>query len=147
MKKIVLAMFVCLFSASLSAQEVPKKANYIVISDSLSQAENFSLVTDLLFEHGYGVLNSDRESGIISTTEKDFKNGSIKLNIQAKDGKLSFRGDYISNISFSLNGVTASSSWTNISNIGQRNSVTQNAWNEMQKIINALPGEKEYLIR
>jgi hypothetical protein len=145
MKKMLLSMF--LIISILCQAQILKKANTISIARSGTQMECFNQVNTLLLEAGYGILNTDKELGIISTTEKSFKNGSIKLNFLIKDHKILLRGDFKDNLSLTLGGVTSGPSWNVIQNIGQKNSITQNAWNEMNKVAEAIPGEKEYLIK
>lgn len=142
-------LFLCLLGCfSLQAQEGPvKKANTIIISNDFSLQENIKQVTEMLFESGYGILNSDSNTGVISTTEKPFKNGSLKLNILARDKKITIRGNFTTNISIDLGSVTSESSWGMIENRGQKNSPYLNAWNEMNNFALLLPGEKEYQIR
>lgn len=132
----------------LQAQETAvKKANTIVISNDLSLKNNIKQVTEILFESGYGIHNSDTDAGVISTTEKSFKNGSIKLNILVRDQKITIRGDFKTNISLDIGSVTSESSWEMIENRGQKNSPYQNAWDSMNNFALLLPGEKYYEIK
>ena len=85
--------------------------------------------------------------GTISTTEKSFKNGEIKLNILMKDGKVIIRGNFKSNINISMYGVSTAETWYTIEYTGAKGSAYRNAWNEMQKISDQIPGLKTYAVK
>jgi hypothetical protein len=144
MKSTFFALFL-LLSIVCEAQ-IPKKANTIIIVDSLSQEQFYNKINDLLFESGYGILNTDKSQGTITTTEKSYKNGSIKLNILIKDSKVLLRGDFKTDLSIEIYGVTSNPSWSAIENTGGKNSAYRNAWNEMNKVAESIPGNKTYLI-
>lgn len=133
-----------LLNASLIlGQDIPRKTNSIVITDTLSQGQFYSKITDILFESGYGVLNTDKGLGTITTTEKPFRNGGIKLMLLIKDKRVVLRGDFKTDM-----GLTVSEfSWLGIENKGAKNSVYQNAWSEMKKLADQIPGTKEYVIK
>lgn len=135
----VLISQVCVGSF-LYGSDIPKKANTISISGQLSQVDYFKTITDLLFVNGYGILNSDKETGIITTTEKSIKQGSIRLTLLVKDNKVIIRGQ------FSVPGITEDSQWESIQYQGQAKSAYMNAWNEMARIAEAIPGSKSYII-
>jgi hypothetical protein len=147
--KATLLLSVCLsISYVITAQEeIPKKANTISINDTISALNYFGKITETLLENGYGILNSDQKNGIITTTEKPFKNGSVKLNFLIRENKVMLRGDYKDNLSIDLGGVTSGPSWSEIRFIGQRNSIALNAWEELHKIALQIPGTKQYLIK
>lgn len=147
MKMSILSL--CLLGCfSLQAQEEPlKKANTIIISNDFSLQENIKHVTEMLFEAGYGIHNSDANAGAITTTEKSFKNGTIKLNILIKEKKITIRGNFKTDISVSIGAVTAEAGQRMVENIGGKNSPYRNAWDDMNKLALLLPGEKSYEIR
>ncbi len=147
MIKTVIVFSIIFLCFPIQAQEVPKKANTVIITDTLSQQILFSKVSDLLFEYGYGIHNSDKQSGTITTTEKPYKNGVIKLNFLIKDNRMILRGDFRSDISLELYGVTSEPTWMSIENRGQKNSAGRNAWDEMIRFVSALPGSKEFVLR
>jgi hypothetical protein len=148
MKKAILLMTTLTIGSLLLAQDlIPKKSNAIIITDTLSLLTYYKDISNLLYENGYGILNENRELGIISTTEKSFKNGVLKLNFLIKDNKIILRGDFKIDISLSLGSVSSVPTWSTIQYIGMKNSPSKNAWNEMIKISEAIPGEKEYLIK
>jgi hypothetical protein len=145
MKKLIFALSAFLISIFLIAQEIPKKANTIIITDSLSQEQFFSKINDILFESGYGILNSDKGSGTITTTPKPIKAGSVKLNILIKDKKVSIRGE-LQGFSMDLGGIIDNSPLI-IDYRGMKNSPTMKAWDEMFGIAQLISGTKEYLIK
>lgn len=148
MKNILIIQTILFIQFSLlSGQTIPPKANTIIITDTLTMNQYYSTITEILFESGYGIQSTDKETGTITTTEKAYKNGSIKLVILVKDNKVLLRGDFKSDLEISLYGVTSEASWSVIENIGGKKSVYQNAWSELQKFANVIPGKKEYLIR
>jgi hypothetical protein len=135
------------YQAPKEPAAISNKANCIIITDSLTQQDYFKKITELLFESGYGVLNSDKEIGTITTGEKAFKNGTVKLNILIKDYRVVLRGDWKDNISIELYGVTAEQSWAVITHKGMKNSPYLNAWNEMNKIAVQIGSKREYLVK
>jgi hypothetical protein len=135
------------YSPPKEPSAIPKKANCIIITDTISQLNYYNKITDILFESGYGILNSDKASGTITTTEKAFKNGTVKLAILIKDNRVVLRGDWKDNISLDLGGVSAEPSWAIISFQGMKNSPYLNAWNEMNKVALAIGTKIEYLIK
>jgi hypothetical protein len=148
MKPLLLISTILLFNSVLiSGQNIPQKTNTILITDTLSQAQFYSKIIDILFESGYGILTTDKELGTITTTEKPFKNGGIKLILLAKDKRVILRGDFKTSIGISMNGVTSEPSWNVIEYKGAKNSAYLNAWSEMQKISDQIPGTKEYQIK
>jgi hypothetical protein len=132
----------------IMAQEpVLKKANTIVISDTLSQQQYFSKISDILFESGYGILSSDKAQGTITTTEKPYKHGVMSLTFLIKDKRVLVRGQFNMGISVDYGGVQSQSQPTTIQNFGMKSSPSMVAWNEMMKITAQIPGEKEYQIK
>ena len=132
----------------LTAQDVvPKKCNTIIISDTLNQLQYYNAISDILFESGYGILTGDKEQGTISTTEKSFKDGVVKLNILMKDKKVVLRGDFKSDISITIGGVSTVPNWNTIEYTGGKGSPYRNAWNELLKISDQIPGRKTYTIK
>jgi hypothetical protein len=146
---IIITMLINSFMPHMLYAQEPmlKKANTIVISDSLSQQQYFSKISDILFESGYGILNSDKETGTITTTEKPIKNSHVRLTLLIKDQKVLLRGQININLSINIDGVTAKSSFQTIENAGSKKSPLMEAWNEMVKIASQIPGEKEYQIK
>jgi hypothetical protein len=129
-------------------QVIPKKANTIIVTNTLTKEQLYNSISNALFEVGYGILNGDKELGQITTTEKSFKTGVVKLNILIKDQKVLIRGDFKMSISINYgSGVTSNPSWSMIENKGMKGSAYQDSWNEMIKITDQIPGTKEYLIK
>jgi hypothetical protein len=140
-------LFIFLIATSIISlsQEIPPKANTIVIIDSLSQEQFYYKITDILFESGYGVLSSDKVAGTITTTPKPIKAGTVKLNILIKNKKVYIRGE-LQWLAIDLGGVTDNSPMV-IDYKGMKNSPAMKAWNEMKNIADQIPGKKEYLIK
>jgi hypothetical protein len=109
-------------------QDIPQKTNSIVITDILSQGQFYNRIAEILFESGYGVLNTDKELVTITTTEKLFKNGVIKLVLLIKDKRVIMRGDFKTDIGWSMSSVTSEPTGSVIENKGARNSLYRNAW-------------------
>lgn len=146
--KLVTATMLFFMGFSLFAQnDIQKKANTIIVTDTINRDEFYNKITIILFENGYGIFNTSKEQGIISTSEKSYKNGVIKLNILIRDKQVLIRGDFKSSISINFGGVTSEASWEVIENKGQKNSPYKNAWEEMKKLTDAISGSKEYLIK
>lgn len=145
MKKIFLSLFLAL--PFICSAQIPQNANTIIITDTLLQAQLYNKVSEVLFESGYGILNSNKETGIITTTDKPFQKGKIRLNLMVKDNKIILRGDYDMGISLNYGGVSTELNWTQIQHYGMKKSPNIIAWNEMQKVSDALPGQKEYLVK
>jgi hypothetical protein len=145
-RRSLVAIFI-LLSAMSFAQDILKKANTVIITDTITQQMYYSKITTLLFENGYGILSTDKEQGTITTTERSFKDGSIKLNILIKDNRVIMRGDFKASLTVSVGGVSSTASWLPVMNYGAKKSAYQNAWNELLKISDQIPGVKEYQIR
>lgn len=129
---------------AFAQQAVPKNANTIFITDSLDFEQNYNTISELLFTNGYGIFNADKSLGTITTNEKPLKNGSVRLIIMVKDNRIIIKGQVNANMEMSLYGVTSKSEWEQICYAGMKKSILMNAWNEMNKIAEALPGSKEY---
>jgi hypothetical protein len=136
-----------LFISITGLAQIPKNANTIIITDTVSKDQLYNKVTEILFEAGYGILNSNKESGIITTTEKPFKKGIIRLNLMVRNNKIIIRGDFDMGITLDYGGVLTALNWSPIEYYGMKKSPNIIAWNEMQKISDAFPGQKEYLIK
>lgn len=143
--KLITFLIFLFFYGSLSAQEIPKKANVIIITDTLSQEQSYNKITEILFEYGYGIQNFDRPVGTITTTLKPIKGATVKLNFLIKDNKVSVRGDFLGP-SVELYDVINNRSSV-IENRGMNGSPAKNAWDELCKITDQVPGKKEYLIK
>jgi hypothetical protein len=133
---------------SLSSQNIiiPRNANTVIIYQGDNKI-TFDQTLKLLFDNGYSVLAINKETGIISTEEKTFINGIIKLNLMIGDSLIILRGSFKSDLSIEVSGVKAENTWEIISYRGQRKSIARNAWDEIMKIASAFPGDKKYLMR
>ena len=144
MKKTLIILL--LFVPYICNCQIPKNANTIIITDTLNKAKLYSMATEILFNNGYGILNSDKEMGTITTTDKPFSKGKIRLLLLVKDNKIVIHGDYDPGITIDLGGVSTTFNWMRIENYGMKRSPNIAAWNEMQKVSDAIPGQKSYLI-
>lgn len=144
MKPIILPLLLLLYQ-SIPAQQIPKNANTIIITDTLSQEQFYNKITNILFESGYGILSSDIASGTITTTPKPIKSGTVKLNILIKDKKVSIRGEF-RGPPIDFGGVIADAP-SIIEYYGMKRSPAMQAWNEMNSIVTQIPGKKEYLVK
>jgi hypothetical protein len=143
MKKMLFSMFI-LISIPCNAQ-IPKKANTIIITINGTSEEYFNKISSILLENGYGIQSSDKTIASITTSEKPFKNGAIKLVLLLKDQKVLLRGQF--SVDLSLGAGNSSADWMEIQYLGMNNSPFKNAWNEMNVISQAIPGEKQYLVK
>lgn len=148
MKRIFSAiLFSALFGINAHCQEIPKKANLIVVNDSLTKQQYFDKCLGVLFENGYGIVSSDKDTGNITTTEKESKYGTLKLMILIKDYQVLLRGSFNNNVSISMYGVTSESSFIDISNYGTKNSPLKRAFEDMDNIAKQIGTNIEYRIK
>jgi hypothetical protein len=139
MKKLLLLGF--LIPSVLFAQVIPKKANTIIITDTLSQEHLYNKITDLLFENGYGILNTDKAQGTITTTQRAMRTGTVALVFLIKDKRVILRGNAKGLEEISGDDLFA------IEYRGMKGSIYRDAWDEMQKVSDNIPGTKEYLVK
>lgn len=149
MKKVMVMFIALLQCVFISAQVViPKDANTVVITDTLSAPAKFNQVTTILFENGVGILQSDRETGTILTAPVAFKNGTITLTFLMADNKVTVRGQWTWNMTVTLNGVSQTPDpMGDINYGGQRGSAKRNSWEAFYKIVSLIPGSREYFVR
>ena len=131
---------ILLFSGSTQGQNIPKKANTIIITDELTKDQFYDQITDILLEAGYGIHSTDRAQGTITTIERPFKDGQVRLTLLIKDNRVVLRGSFSSDV------IDYGDEWEMIVNRGQKGSIYQNAWLEFKKIADQISGTKEYLI-
>lgn len=126
----------------LLCQNIPKKANTIIVTDTLSKEQYYTKINEVLFENGFGLQSSDKSMGSFTTNPKEFKNGSYKLNILATDKKVTIRGQWKWR-----EWTTGPEEWDDIVFGGQNTSPMRRSWDAMQSITDQIPGKKEYLIK
>lgn len=124
---------------------IPKKSNTIMIDNDLVKTQNLTALDEILFNNGFGIHNKNNDSGSITTTEKPFKHGVIKLMILVKDNKVLIKGQYNINISYTVYGVTSETDWQPVQYLGTKKSPSMKAWDEIAKVAEAIPGSKKYL--
>jgi|WetSurSiteA1Bulk_404760.scaffolds.fasta_scaffold07298_7 hypothetical protein len=143
----VILIFLSINCNAYSQESIQKKTNTIIIYDTIPGHNIWSELTGILVENGYGILSADKETGTVTTTERAFESGSLKINILVRDNRITMRGDYRTDLSVTMYGVTSSSTWTQITYAGQRNSINMSAWNEFYKLSQQIPGTREYLVK
>jgi len=142
MKKLAILLLIILSGTVLFAQTIiPKKANTIIISGDLNQADFYAKIADILFDNGYGLQSSDKALGSLTTTSRGIKSGNFQVmfTVLVKDNKATLRGQWKSEeLKFD---------WLIIEYGGQKGSMKMITWNEMINLANQIPGTKEYLIK
>lgn len=138
MKSLFLYSF--LMFGLLTNAQIPQKANMIIITGNESQQSCFKQVNEVLFENGYGILTSDSGTGTITTTDKSYKRGNIKFTFLIKDNEVIVRGQYSTSFD-------SYAQWSDVIYKGMKGSPMLLAWEEMTKIADEIPGQKEYLIK
>jgi hypothetical protein len=139
--------FLIVLQYSYSQEQIPRKANLIVISDTISQHKYYSEITDILFENGYGIHNSNEETGTITTTDKSFRHGNIRLTFLIKNNRVLLRGQFNMNLSINYGGVSSDAGWVGIEYYGMKKSPAMTAWDEMYLIAKSIPGIRECLVK
>ena len=135
------------YTSAKQVDSIPKKANTIIIEGTQSRNEYFNAITNILFEAGYGIHSSDKEQGIITTSEKSFKKGVIKLTFLIKNKRVVLRGQYNLNMSIDFGEVTSEIAWSEIMYFGMKKSPNIIAWEEMIKVANQIQGNKVYAVK
>jgi len=123
---------------------LPKKANTIIITDTLSQQQFYNTITEILFESGYGLLSSDKTQGTITTSDKAIKTGTVNISFLIKNNRVIMRGNFRGPGALSPGGIDFSD-LSIIEYKGMNGSIAKNAWDEMKKIADQIPGQKKYL--
>jgi hypothetical protein len=141
-KAVLVLVFLCLVVA---AQDIPKHANLISINTGLSNENAYSKLILILFTNGYGTEHADRQSGTITTSDKSTSFGSVKLIAIIADSIVILRGSFKGPVL--LDGNTMLTDPSEIQFFGMGRSMMKKAWDEMFKIAQQLPGEKNYLVK
>ena len=147
MKKMVFILAVLLSFSSL-AQEIPKHTWKIVIKNTLSADENFTLVGRTLAENDYTIDTKDKEFYTIKTSVREIGKsltGTYYLNFAIKEGSISITGQYDAAMELNLGGVTAKSSPDKIENIGGRGSCPRISFGKMNDFALKLGSDPEYI--
>ncbi len=145
-KSVSFLLLLSLFCISF-AQDPAAKANTIIITDTLSAQSYWKIVSALLIENGFGIQSADKETGTISTLPRSFKNGDSRFNLLIQDKRIVIRGDLTTGIGIDYGSVSSGASWYMIENKGGKGSPYNNAWNELFKFAELIPGKKEYLVK
>lgn len=147
MKKLIFVLLVVL-NISAFGQEIPKRAWKIVIKNTLSADENFSLIGRTLADNDYIIESKDKEFGTIKTGIRSAPgNGSGRyfFTFSAREGAIAITGQTNSDISINLGGVRAESAFEKISNRGSKRSYMMKAFVLMNEFALKLGSNQEYI--
>jgi len=162
MKSILTLMFI-LVSMSLIAQDdvygptekksttpqAPKKAWKIIIRNSLTADENFTMVGRTLADNDFTIETKDKEFYTIKTTIRDIKKeaGRYFLSFSVRDNVISITGQAILDVNVSfVSGITKEAAFGKIQNRGMQGSFDKAAFVEMQKFALLLGKDLEYVV-
>lgn len=144
MKNLILLLLVLPF-VGLS-QEIPKKADIIVISNDKSASENFILVKQTLSDNGIEISSQDRDvfqikGGPIAAS----KNAVTSFYLfKCKDNSIVMTGKFKSGIELNLGGTTATDELDVISNRGMSGSMYKRSFNSMNDFAKKLGNNVAY---
>lgn len=122
---------------ALAKNGLPKNAKIITLSSDQTKNELFEATARVLFDNGYEVKNSDKDTGIIQTDNKSIKGGwHLRLSISVTDKSVRVRGNiYIPRMMDD-----------DLENYGMRGSLNLLAFSEMDRIAKLIPHNSiEYL--
>lgn len=140
-------LFLCLFifPIVLFAQDIPKGATKIIISNNLSGKENFNLAVKTLFDNDYFFEQRDSTLGYIKTQEKKLKSsGYITLNIRTIDNQIQISGFTKLGAEVNLGLATILDKNDPIKNAGMKGSLMRKSFEAMDEISLKFLGTKTY---
>ena len=117
-----------------------KNNNTIILETTDDYSATLRKMVNILSDQGYGIQTIDKELGILTTTEKGFKAGTISLNLQVREGentKIIIRG-VIDGTDMTIWGATADGKG-NVEFRGMQGSPMMLAWEEMERVAKAYP--------
>lgn len=135
MKKLLLPFFVIFTCCLANAQEVPEKANVIVIT--LSDSATAINKTSKTLEEKKYTIKKGKKPSLLMTEPKAIKNGRIYLNAEVKGAEVWLSGKII--YTGQDNAI--------IEHKGKEGSVSMNAWEELSKVSKAFGGKIRYEIK
>lgn len=95
MKRTLPFIFILAFiSSHVYSQEPPRKANKIILSNSLSKEENYKEVGRILLDSDLIIDFTDKELGFINAVLYDDHGIDIKIKIVIKDREVTVTGKY-----------------------------------------------------
>lgn len=140
-------LFAITFSVVCHGQTIPKNTNAITITGDFTRSEKIDQIADTFLDSGVIIASIDRELGSITTSPKSFKNGTVTLHVVVRDGKVTIRGNWQSDVVVSLYGVTSNPNDIQpVSYGGMQGSPKRNAWDAFHSIVEKIPGDKEYVV-
>ena len=138
--KIIVLVAVLLFAAGAYAQEVPKKANTILITVADSGDTAWKNTAKILVEQGFVIKNSDGELGTLSTEPKSLKGRAIiSLSVLAQGHIITLTGQMV------VPGLSSLASPVDYR--GMSGSPALLAWQKMQQVAEAYAGGKVQYVK
>ncbi|MHC1705761.1 MAG: hypothetical protein AB9846_17805 [Tenuifilaceae bacterium] len=102
---------------------VPKKANKILIDNSMTFEENYFHVGKILVQNGYGLKTSNKDFGLFETSPKQMKRRqgwTGIFNIVVADSLITVTGQFTAGVSIELgSGVRSEASYYEIKYMGK----------------------------
>jgi hypothetical protein len=118
---------------NLNQFEKGTKTITVIIPDS-EKHQAFEYVLNILIDDGFEITGKDKELGTITTNWKPLpQSGSYKLNIRVGD-QVTFRGQFLSGVSFNISGVISEDLPEDIQKRGQSKSIYGISFNEMVRV-------------
>ena len=144
MKKILIVVLLA-FPIFISAQEVPKKTNVIIV-----HGVTFDEAATALSDHHYRIAHTDRTLQVM-TTEKvqslKHSNVYLSINVRIKDSIAIITGVASNNIGVGSYGIySAPPEYKPIAKQGSKKSPALNAWEELNEFALSFNKPVEYLV-
>lgn len=143
MNKIILILACAFITLSANSQDIPKKANTIIV-----QGTTFEQVANLLMDKGYMIDKSDAAMQTILTKEKVGKNNIyITLFVRIKDSAAIIKGTCTNKIAFHSGMVTLEASEDEIAYRSLEMSLWKMAFRRMNDLALSFGKPVEYLVQ
>ena len=134
--RLLFIVLISLLGTYTFAQEIPAKANTIVIS--LPDSSNMQKkIIKVFSDKGYAVRNAEKPAAAISTEAKTLKNSRVSLHADIKGKDIILTGNIV---------VVAQGNMR-IENKGNKGTPILTAFEEMDKVAKAFGGKTSYEIR
>lgn len=132
------------FSLNCFGQDAPKGTNKIIIKDTLTADQNYTLIGRTLAENGYTIESKDKEFGIIKSGPKSAlgTRTTYFLTFSIKDNGIVIAGQVNPNLSMQFSGMKIEPSYSPIINRGGGS--WGRAFKEMDGFASLLGGDKSY---
>jgi len=118
-----------------------KRNNTIILETPDDYATALRKMVNILSDEGYGLQTVDKDLGILTTTAKGYKGGTMLLNIQVREGdstQVIIRGMW-DGLNLEMWGVSTDSKY-NIEYKGMKGGPKMIAWDEMNKVASSYKG-------